>query len=324
MRLSPVALVSLVSILGTGLTLAEEAPVAPLPPAVAEPAPGPVPAAEVPPAPVPPPALPLVAVAPLRPDGWSYSGKIGVWFQSTSSSNSDTSLDPEISATNDAISFKAGGEGNALYKRGIHEVEQNLMAAYGRQKQQGADWTTSTDTVLYNGIYRTVWSAPQFTYVGWGAESVFVGPAPEQDAFGEGRAWGSAGYGVKGPHVLVVEDSGEARIGVRTQGRWGPNYTTRQEELQTGPEAFGRYDVKIKVDTKAFVQYEAFGDFSDMAHVTNLITAGLFMQMSRYLTVDLAFRAYYESRPKYAPADAIGYSQWSARSETLIGAVYAF
>ncbi len=259
-----------------------------------------------------------------KPDGWIYSGKIGVWFKSTSGSNEDTSLDPSINATSDAISYKLGGEGNALWKRGINEVEQNLVAAYGRQKQPGSDWTTSTDDVLYNGIYRTVWSAPQFTYIGWGAESVFVGPAPTGDAFGQGRAWSSAGYGLKGSPIFVTEDNGEARIGVRAQGKWGPNYTTQEQQIQVGPEAFGRYEVKIKTDMKAFAQYEAFGDFSDMAHVTNLITAGLFVQVARYLTVDLAFRAYYESRPKDAPEDATGYAQWSTRTETLIGAVYAF
>lgn len=325
-------------LLGGGLVVAEE--VAPAPAAevtpvasvapvveVAPPAPAGDPAPEAPAVPeaaavVPPP--PVVAGLPPTPEGWSWSGKVGAWFSSTSSSNSDTSLDPAISTTSDAMNYRLGGDVNALWKRGINEVEQNLITAYGRQKQAGEGWATSTDNALYNGIYRTVWSAPQFTYAGWGAESVFVGPAPEQDAFGEGRAWGSAGYGVKGPHILVVEDSGEARIGVRTQGRWGPNFTTQQQELQTGPEAFGRYDLKLKVDTKAFVQYEAFGDFEDMSHISNLITAGLFMQVSRYLTVDLALRAYYESRPDNAPKDATGYSQWSARSETLIGAVYAF
>ena len=329
---------SLLLVVG-GLVIAEEVAPAPAADAVVPAGEGvaPVPAGDPVPAGAPVPevapvpekaavaaAPPVVAGPPPKPEGWSYSGKVGAWFSSTSSSNADTSLDPAISTTTDAINYRLGGDINALWKRGINEVEQNFIAAYGRQKQAGQDWTTSTDNALYNGIYRTVWSAPQFTYVGWGVESVFVGPAPEKDAFGQGRAWGSAGYGVKGPHVLVVEDSGEARIGVRTQGRWGPNYTTQQEELQTGPEAFGRYDVKIKVDTKAFVQYEAFGDFDDMAHVSNLITAGLFIQVSRYLTVDLALRAYYESRPNNAPKDATGYSQWSARSETLIGAVYAF
>lgn len=320
--------VLVLGLLTTGSLMAEEvAPApAPAPPeAIAAPAPDPVPAANPAPVAAAVAAAPaIVAGPPPKPEGWSYGGKLGVWFQNTSGSNTDTSLDPAISSTTNAISYKFGGDANALWKRGINEVEQNLVAAYGRQKQQGTDWTTSTDNVLYNGIYRTVWSAPQFTYVGWGVESVFVGPGPSEDAFGQGRAWSDAGYGLKGGQILVPEDNGEARIGVRAQEKWGPNYTEQEKELQVGPEAFGRYDVKVKSDTKAFVQYEAFGDFSDMGHITNLITAGLFVQISRYLTLDVAFRAYYESRPDDAPVGATGYSQWSTRSETLVGAVYTF
>ena len=95
---------------------------------------------------------------------------------------------------------------------------------------------------------------------------------------------------------------------------------------RTGPEVFARYEgtpVKWQKDLKYFAQYEGFAEFNDMSHITNLITAGLTFQFSKYLNLDLALRAYYETRPK---EDGItpGYNSWSIKQDTLIGVVYSF
>ncbi len=267
-------------------------------------------AAETPPAP--------------KPDGWSVNGKFGFWFQGVSSSHADTSRDPTISTASNTLNYAVGGEVNALWKRSVHEVEQNLKTKYGRQRQDDGAWITASDEINYQGVYRTVWTAPQFTYIGWGTETVFVGPAPQRDAFGQGRSWVSAGYGLKREPLFMSDAKGEIRAGVRGQKKWGDGYTDRERQATVGPEWFARYEAKLKTDVKCYAQYEGTSDFKDMHHVTNLVTAGIFVQLSKYFTLDVAYRAYEEERPKYAVADAPGYGQWSMRSETLIGLVYSF
>ena len=60
--------------------------------------------------------------------------------------------------------------------------------------------------------------------------------------------------------------------------------------------------------------------------MTNLITAGLTFQLARHLNLDLALRAYYETRPREDRDDQLlsGYNQWSIKQDTLIGLVYSW
>src|SRR5207244_2102653 len=98
----------------------------------------------------------------------------------------------------------------------------------------------------------------------------------------------------------VDTDLLEGRIGVRVQKRWGRHLTEVEEDVEVGPEAFLRYDATVKGWWTVFAQYEAFSEFSDLGHVVHLGTAGLDVQLAKYLTLRLAARAYYEQRPKEA------------------------
>ena len=99
--------------------------------------------------------------------------------------------------------------------------------------------------------------------------------------------------------------------------------------IETGIEAFMRYEgtpTTYQKDLKYFAQYEGFSEFNDTQHITNLITAGLTFQLSKYINLELAIRGYYETRPKEDRDDRLltGYNVWSIKQDTLIGVVYAF
>ena len=99
--------------------------------------------------------------------------------------------------------------------------------------------------------------------------------------------------------------------------------------IETGIEAFARYEgvpVSYQKDLKYFAQYEGFSEFNDLKHITNLITAGLTFQLSKYINIDLALRAYYETLPKEYDnsSQAPGYNQWSIKQDTMVGVVYSF
>ncbi len=101
--------------------------------------------------------------------------------------------------------------------------------------------------------------------------------------------------------------------------------------MQTGTEAFLRYDhdlidptdpEKKKPTMRFFAQYEGFSEFNALAHITNLVTAGLAIQLSRYLGAEFGVRAYYETRTKEDDGTLAGFNQWSVRQDTLVGLTY--
>ena len=121
----------------------------------------------------------------------------------------------------------------------------------------------------------------------------------------------------------------EARLGARAQQKWGRSVPDNSDGVETGIEAFARYEQLLKrgngeYDLRFFGQYEGFSEFNDLEHITNLVTAGLVVQLSKYLAVELGIRAYYETRTKEDDGTAIGYNQWSMRQDALFGLTYAY
>ena len=283
--------------------------------------------------------LPLCCVlgaveGPTTPEGWSHSGRLAALLSDIGTTHADTSRDATIAGTSESISWKLAGSGRLMWKAGSNEVQQDLKLEFGKQKQEPLGWRENADEVRYDGIYRRVLSIPHFVYTGWGAETVFTGPEPERDPFEPGRGWSSVGYGQKYENILLDDnDRLEGRIGVRGSKRWGKTLTENERELETGPEWFGRYEATIgklmiagaeSGAIKGYLQYEGWSEFDDMGHVTHLLTSGLFVQFTKYLTLDVGYRGYFESAPEDAAPGAIGYDQWSARREVLIGATYLF
>ena len=113
----------------------------------------------------------------------------------------------------------------------------------------------------------------------------------------------------------------EARLGVREQKRWERGAPLQDTKPVGGPEAFARYEHELTGErpVRMFAQYELFSYFGDLAHTTNLVTAGLTVQLAKYLSADFAYRAFHETRPKWAGDDARGFGEWSSRQEATIG-----
>ena len=111
---------------------------------------------------------------------------------------------------------------------------------------------------------------------------------------------------------------------MRAQRTWGKNLPEGGGDYQVGPEAYLRYERQVSKDLRFFVQSEAYDEFRDLEHVTSLSTAGLQVQVGRYLTAELNLRAYYEARPARVSGDGVGYSEWFVRQDVLIGITYSF
>ncbi len=279
-----------------------------------------------------PPALPAPAASP-----WTTKGRFGVFFANSTTKNADTSLDPTIGGTARTTTILLTGDYDGEWKDGKNSVQHIFKGRYGRQKTNDQPLSESDDEASYNGVYRRELTAPHFIYLGWGLESVWTGPyrndatrAPDNshNMFDPLTAKVSGGYGQRYAN-WVPEDKLEWRLGVRVQKRWGSQLNANETDIQTGPEFFARYEgmpLKYQKDLKYFTQCEAFAEFNDLRHITNLITAGLTFQLSKHLNLDLALRAYYETRPKEfaSNAEATGYNQWSLKQDTMIGVVYNF
>lgn len=265
------------------------------------------------------------------PSNWTRKGVIGVFFNNTTTSNADQSLDPTISTSTGATTVSGKLDAGLEWKSGLNAVENLLKAEYGRIRQQDQDWIENKDEVRYDGVYRRTVSKPSFLYVSWGFETVFTGPAPTYDAFQPFLAKGGTGYGQIYENMLPEKDRFEWRLGARVQKRWGRYVPDNQDGVETGPEFFARYERQAIIkrdeqDLRYFAQYEAFSEFNDMRHVSNLVTAGLTYQLTRFLTLDLALRAYYETRPKEDRDEhqQPGFNQWSTRQDTMLGVAYTF
>ena len=209
------------------------------------------------------------------------------------------------------------------WKKGRHSVDQDLLGKYARKKEEDRDWVEDTDEVRYDGVYRYAFNAPHFTYGSWGWESVFTGPEPEENPFSPGLLKTGAGYGQRHERFFVDHLIAEGRLGASARRRYGSPYRHELTEWETGLEAFARLEQKIVERWSWFMQYEAFSEFEDLGHVTNLGTAGITSHLSKHLVFELGLRVYYETRPDdvtKSPND--GYNSLSGRQDTLIGIVY--
>jgi len=276
------------------------------------------------------PAVPGVQIPPADvPSHWKLTGRFGAFFSNVNTTNADTSLDPTISGTSTSTSFLATYDGQANWKEDKNSIDNLLKARYGRIRTQGQDWTENNDELRYDGVYRRELVEPHFIYLGWGAESVFTGPDPYNYAFDPTTGKVSAGYGQRYEDFIPDKNSLEFRLGARAQKKWGKSLGRTEKGIETGIEAFIRYEHLLKrgdgeYDVRFFTQYEGFSEFNDLSHITNLITAGLTVQLTRYITIEMGIRAYYETRTKEDDRTLAGYNQWSIRQDSLFGLTYAY
>ena len=311
--------------LSVALAAADQAPPV-VPPA---PQPGLQPAAEG------PSVFPAPAVPGASP--WTTKGRFGAFFANSTTKNADTSRDATIGGTARTTTFLLTADFDAEWKEGKDSVQQIFKGRYGRQKTNDQPVVESDDEARYDGVYRRELTNPHFVYLGWGLESVWTGPYPNdptrapdnsRNNFDPLLAKVSGGYGQRYAD-WVPQDKFEWRLGARAQKRWGSLISSNDRGIETGIEAFARYEgvpATYQKDLKYFAQYEGFSEFNDLKHITNLITAGLTFQLSKYINIDLALRAYYETLPKEYDnnSQAPGYNQWSIKQDTMVGVVYSF
>jgi hypothetical protein len=260
---------------------------------------------------------------------WVFSGRLGAYVANVSSANADTSRDATIATSNESTSYLFTYEGQANWRSDLDSVDNLLKARYGRLRTAGQSWQENNDEVRYDGVYRRELLRPHFVYLGWGAESVFTGPDPKNYAFDPTTGKVSGGYGQRYEDFLPDKNHVEARVGVRAQQKWGASVPADDDEIVTGIEAFARYEHVLKrgdgeYDVRFFAQYEGFSEFEDLEHITNLVTVGLAVQLTRYLAIELGLRAYYETRPKHDDGTGVGYHQWSMRNDSLFGLTYQY
>jgi len=305
--------------------------VAPAPaPVEAAPAPAPAPAAVAPPAaapvvvpaPVAAPAAPAAPPAPASP--WTWDVKLGVFLQNVASHNADESRDSAIKGSNDSLSYKLTGDATLVWKEDKDRVEQKLTAEYGRIKQRDTDWTKNADFIRYTGTYERTLAKPHFVYLNWQAESVFRGAPPEQHPLDPIIAKASTGYGQRFENLLPIEDALVWRVGVYARKRWQRDSDPDTLKIESGPEAYIRYERKQSEDVSYYIQNETTSEFEDMAHVIDVAEAGATVKIGKTLTLQVKARAYYEARPKEVAGAEPGYSRWSMREEALLGLLWTF
>ncbi len=279
---------------------------------------------------------PAPAPAPSKPHAasqWSHSGRAGAFVTNVYTEGAGSSRDPAIGGARESTAFLLTLDAALLWRGGPESSEQNLRLRYGRVRVEGVDWIENQDEAHYDGVVRYSFAKPHFVYGAWGTDSVFTSPVDHQ-AFDPVTARVSAGYGQLYEGLLLQadheakdhagEDRLEVRLGVRAQKRWSRHDTAFQDRIEVGPEGYARYDRPIDPSIRFFAQYEVFSEFDDIKHVTQLVTAGLTAALGTYVTLELAFRAYFESHPHEAPAGSTGYDSWSVRQDTLIGLTYSF
>ncbi len=271
------------------------------------------------------PAQPAAAIAPaaqkpVTEDGWRWNGKFGAFFNSVGTHNTEHSNDPGIAGSNETIAYQVLVDEAVGWRRDRTSVDQTFVGKYGRQRSQGTDWVESIDQLDYNGTLGYTLQKPHFIYTAWGVNTQITSPEPGNGIFQPGQYKVSAGYGQRYEDMLPEHDKLEFRLGVRAQRRWGSILPPEQKEWEIGPEFVARYERKQTSSLRYWVQYEAFDEFSDLAHVSNLITAALDMQLSKFISASFGVRAYYESLPEDAnPALRSHYGSWSWRHEALVG-----
>jgi hypothetical protein len=268
------------------------------------------------PPPVPPPADLL---------GWSHQFRSGMYFNSVYISDESASApDPTIRGSSSSLSYRGIFEGALAWRSETSALDQKLRLAYGQVRQEDASWLENADEIRYDGVYRRDISKPTFVYRSWGLETVFTSAPPDEDFADPIRVHAGWGIGQLYKDLFAADDALEWRLGVRVQKAWGDQLAPHQDDLTFGPEALLRYEREIDEFRTFFAMYEGWSEFEDLSHVTNLVTAGVNVRFSTYLTIELALRMYYESRPEDLAPDTPGYSRWHIRQDTLIGATAVF
>ncbi len=277
------------------------------------------------------PPVPAGLPATDAPSAWSRKGVIGLFFSNATTANADESRDATIAGTTSTTALSGKIDAALEWRSGRNSTENILKAVDGRVRQREQDWVENKDEVRYDGVFRRVLARPGFVYLSWGFETYFTGPAPTYDAFQPFLLKASTGYGQLYEDMLPEKDRFEWRIGARVQKRWGRYLDSGETNVETGPELFARYERQQIIkrddqDLRYFAQYEVFSEFEDLRHATNILTSGLTYQFTRFLTIDLAVRAYYEVRPKEdrETHQGTGYDRWSLRQDTLVGVAYTF
>jgi hypothetical protein len=269
------------------------------------------------------------AVAQPPAGSWSMSGRVGAFFANVATTNADTSRDSTIAGTGESTSYLFTYEGRGNWRSEHDSIDNLLKARYGRLRTESQEWQENHDEIRYDGVYRREILQPHFVYLGWGAESVFTGFDPHNHPLDPTTGKVSSGYGQRYEDFLPDKNHCEGRVGARAQQRWGSSVAGENDEIETGLEAFLRYEHLLKrnqgeYDVRFFAQYEGFSEFDDVKHVTNLVTAGLTMQLTRYIAVELGLRGFYESRPKSGYGTVVGYDEWSVRQDSLFGLTYSY
>lgn len=269
-------------------------------------------------------------------DGWKYNLKVGLLGSATTVGNEEDSYDTTIAGSSSSASVLGTIDARAVYQVGKDSLEQTLSVRYGQIQDSDSDhFTENEDEVRFDSVYRHLIEAPHFLYAVAGAETVATGPhrddpeAIPDDWENPGDpflARVSSGYGQRYEQWLP-DDFLEWRLGVRAQRRWASQDLPGQDPDQVGPEAYIRYESTPQPLEKSFTyfaQYEAFSEFNDLRHVTNLFTASMAYNLQKYLQLQIALRAYYETRPKEDRDEHAysGYNRWSYKQDTLVGLTY--
>lgn len=250
--------------------------------------------------------------------GWSHEFHPGLFFTSVYvSDDAGDAPDPTIQGSADSLAYRVAFDGALAWRGDTSALDQNLHLAYGQVKQSDATWLENIDEVRYDGIFRRDIIKPTFAYRSWGMESVFTS-AEEEKPFDPIRIYGAWGIGQL-YQDWFPGDAAEWRLGVRVQKSWGSALADSQEDWQVGPEARLRYERTMDELRSFFVMYEGWSEFSDIGHVTNVITAGLKFRLATHLAVELGLRMYYEARPADADPEVTGYSRWFIRQDTMLG-----
>lgn len=257
---------------------------------------------------------------------WSHHLKVGLYFNSVTSSNAESSNDPTINGDNDNINYTIDVDGRLKWEQGKHSVQEDLKLKYGRRYDEEEKWQENTDSIEYDAKYLYNIQTVHNYYAHVGFDSIFTGPEPEEKAFDPRKGQVSTGYEFKLENILPEKDKFETRIGMRVQRSWGTYAAEANKETQTGLEWVTRYERIQNKQLDYFAQYEFFSEFEDTSHTTHLITAGLNYKITPVFSIKLDLRAYYETEPDDIEAGVADdtYDTWSMRQETLIGMAFAF
>jgi hypothetical protein len=267
------------------------------------------------------------AFAPPPLPGWACTGRLGLFANTVSTANADTSRDSEVNSSVHSTSFIGTLDGT-LWWRGENtdEVEQRLQARYGISRTGEGDWTETSDFIEYDGVYRHRYALRRALYGSLTGVSAFVGPDPWNAPFDPLKAALAAGHSWLYDNMMPLSDRLEVRCGVRIQKTWGRSLDPYLSEVETGPEVFLRYQRQQTPDLSWWAQFDLFSEFNDLGHVEALGTAALQLQLTSIIAVDLRVRTYYERRPSDLPErlSTVAYDRIGLRGETLIGATISW